>query len=176
MSKRRMMYDRRTCMSCYCFSDLRLVMHHIMMASCVLISMFFFIKLDCSVFSHLPAYVVASFIKRFSRLLLFSPVGSLMIILQLIQNWLVRHPNVMPFYAHDPYIFNENNMAESRALESSLWEVKLRIRQRCCSLLFVNCSKSCPLRWIRYHLKRLAYTRLYLNDVWCGLKQYYDIF
>ena len=41
--------------------------------------------------THLPAYLVAAFIKKFSRMLLFTPTPDLMMMLTLIRNLLIRH-------------------------------------------------------------------------------------
>ncbi|XP_039188338.1 nucleolar complex protein 4 homolog [Crotalus tigris] len=83
--------------------------------------------------SHLPAYLVAAFAKRLSRLALTAPPDGLLIVIPFICNLLRRHqscqalihrphgPAEMP---EDPYRMEEKDPLESRALESSLWEIK----------------------------------------------------
>ncbi|KAL7975778.1 hypothetical protein Chor_002420 [Crotalus horridus] len=84
--------------------------------------------------SHLPAYLVAAFAKRLSRLALTAPPDGLLIVIPFICNLLRRHqscqalihrphgPAEMP---EDPYRMEEKDPLESRALESSLWEIKI---------------------------------------------------
>ena len=82
--------------------------------------------------TNLPAYVVASFVKRFSRLALIASVETLYPLIPLIGNLLIRHPNLMELfnkstsdeYQNDPFRFEETNLKDTRALESSLWELK----------------------------------------------------
>lgn len=82
--------------------------------------------------TNLPAYVVASFVKKFSRLALIASVEVLYPLIPLISNCLIRHPNLMELFnksdckelSSDPFKFEETNLKETRALESSLWELK----------------------------------------------------
>lgn len=82
--------------------------------------------------SHLPSYLIASFVKRLSRLALTAPLDALLIILPFIQNLLIRHPNLKSMcdntsnltVASDPFDNDEEDLTKTRALESSLWEVK----------------------------------------------------
>ena len=80
-----------------------------------------------------PAYVVAAFIKRFARMALrASPAGAL-ICLAFAHNLLRRHPPCLVLLHNpgargadvpeDPFRELAADPAESRALESSLWEV-----------------------------------------------------
>eukprot|EP00039_Didymoeca_costata_P013383 m.203006 g.203006 ORF g.203006 m.203006 type:complete len:526 (+) comp15755_c0_seq29:51-1628(+) len=81
--------------------------------------------------SMLPAYLVAAFIKRLSRLCLrATPVGC-MIGIRLVYTFLKRHPsckvlihNPNAYPEFDPYIMSEPDPSKSRALESSLWEMQ----------------------------------------------------
>lgn len=83
----------------------------------------------------LPAYTAAAFAKRFARLaLVASPAGSLLA-LAFVHNIIRRHPACMQmlhrreensvalFSGHDPYDPTERNPNESKAIESTLWEV-----------------------------------------------------
>ncbi|XP_076836277.1 nucleolar complex protein 4 homolog isoform X2 [Brachyhypopomus gauderio] len=83
--------------------------------------------------SHLPAYLVAAFIKRLSRLALTAPPTALLIVLPLICNLIRRHPSCrvlihrpsaadVPY--NDPYVMEERDPAQCGALESSLWELQ----------------------------------------------------
>ncbi|BET01059.1 nucleolar complex protein [Nesidiocoris tenuis] len=81
----------------------------------------------------LPEALVAGFVKRLARLALVASPTDIIIILTFIINLIIRHPNLKclmsrPGIAHfdsDPYLPNEPNPAESRAIDSCLWEVKL---------------------------------------------------
>lgn len=82
--------------------------------------------------THLPAHLVAAFIKKMSRLALSAPPESLLCVLPMIRNWLARHPtcNILlhrpgaEAMAADPYDPFELDPVNSRAIESSLWEIK----------------------------------------------------
>ncbi|KAF5916464.1 hypothetical protein HPG69_014131 [Diceros bicornis minor] len=82
--------------------------------------------------SHLPAYLVAAFAKRLSRLALTAPPEALLMVLPFICNLLRRHPACRvlvhrpggPELDADPYDPGEEDPAKSRALESSLWELQ----------------------------------------------------
>ncbi|XP_063000488.1 nucleolar complex protein 4 homolog [Elgaria multicarinata webbii] len=83
--------------------------------------------------SHLPAYLVAAFAKRLARLALTAPPDGLLIVIPFICNLLRRHPACKvlihrpdgpPEMSGDPYRMDEKEPSESRALESSLWEIK----------------------------------------------------
>ncbi|XP_045881987.1 nucleolar complex protein 4 homolog isoform X2 [Meles meles] len=82
--------------------------------------------------SHLPAYLVAAFAKRLSRLALTAPPEALLMVLPFICNLLRRHPACRvlvhrplgPELDADPYDPEEEDPAKSRALESSLWELQ----------------------------------------------------
>ncbi|KAG5456574.1 MAG: CBF/Mak21 family-domain-containing protein [Olpidium bornovanus] len=104
----------------------------------------FFRMLDLFLTStHLPAYVVAAFVKRLARLSLAAPPAADVVIMALVYNLLKRHPTLMKLihrpqkgglfaedtecteYAGgpDPYDPQERNPAQCRALDSSLWEL-----------------------------------------------------
>lgn len=85
--------------------------------------------------SHLPAYLVAAFVKKLCRLSLYASPPAILCILAMVRNLLKRHPachvlvhrtsashgdNVM---GEDPYDFSTADPALSRALQSSLWEL-----------------------------------------------------
>ncbi|KFV76842.1 Nucleolar complex protein 4, partial [Struthio camelus australis] len=83
--------------------------------------------------SHLPAYLVAAFIKRLSRLALTAPPEALLMVVPFICNLFRRHPACKVLVhrpdgpedlSEDPYIMEEEEPSESRALESSLWELQ----------------------------------------------------
>ncbi|XP_006901064.1 PREDICTED: nucleolar complex protein 4 homolog [Elephantulus edwardii] len=82
--------------------------------------------------SHLPAYLVAAFAKRLSRLALTAPPEALLMVLPFICNLLRRHPACRvlvhrpggPELDTDPYDPGEQDPAKSRAMESSLWELQ----------------------------------------------------
>uniref|UniRef100_A0A6J0T7G3 Nucleolar complex protein 4 homolog n=1 Tax=Pogona vitticeps TaxID=103695 RepID=A0A6J0T7G3_9SAUR len=83
--------------------------------------------------SHLPAYTVAAFAKRLARLALAAPPDGLLIAIPFICNLLRRHPSCKVLIdrpsgpaemLEDPYRMEAEDPSESRALESSLWEIK----------------------------------------------------
>ncbi|XP_015791372.1 nucleolar complex protein 4 homolog [Tetranychus urticae] len=82
--------------------------------------------------THIPAYLIAAFIKKLARLTLVAPVDAIQIILPIIKNILIRHPSLSSMVNKyqpttmdsDPYDCNQEDPAKSNAIESSLWEVK----------------------------------------------------
>ena len=91
--------------------------------------------------SHLPAALVASFIKRLSRLALHAPPAAIVVVIPWIYNQLKRHP-ACTFTIHrevdketllrlgregmdDPFDNEEADPMETEALESSLWEIHM---------------------------------------------------
>ncbi|KAM9338243.1 nucleolar complex protein 4 homolog [Symphorus nematophorus] len=83
--------------------------------------------------SHLPVYLVAAFAKRLARLALTAPPTALLIVLPFIYNLIRRHPSCRVLIhkpstedepLEDPYLMDEEDPAQCRALESSLWEIK----------------------------------------------------
>ncbi|NXR58374.1 NOC4L protein, partial [Rhadina sibilatrix] len=83
--------------------------------------------------SHLPAYLVAAFIKRLSRLALTAPPEALLMIIPFICNLFRRHPACRLLVhrpggpadmSEDPYVMEEEEPSKSKALESSLWEIQ----------------------------------------------------
>jgi U3 small nucleolar RNA-associated protein 19 len=90
--------------------------------------------------SHLPAVLVASFVKRFARLALNAPPSAIVAIVPWIYNILKKHP-LCTFMIHrvprtpedkaqieaeglsDPFLPDEMDPMETHAIESCLWEV-----------------------------------------------------
>ena len=97
----------------------------------------FFRLLDTFLAStHLPAALVASFIKKLSRLCLFAPPSGIVIVVPFIYNLLQNHrsctvmihrntdpPNHLPNKWGDPFIVSEPDPMATNAIESSLWEI-----------------------------------------------------
>ena len=98
----------------------------------------FFRLLDTFLAStHLPAALVASFVKRIARLSLFAPPAGIVVVVPWIYNLLKSHPSCT-FMIHrhgdichkdgnfgDLFREEELNPMETRALESSLWEIQM---------------------------------------------------
>ncbi|OBT92810.1 hypothetical protein VE01_09060 [Pseudogymnoascus verrucosus] len=98
----------------------------------------FFRLLDTFMSStHLPAVLVASFIKRLSRLTLYAPPAGIVAVVPWIYNFLKKHPTCT-FMIHrevkgaeelleegmeDPFLEGEEDPMETNAIESSLWEI-----------------------------------------------------
>jgi U3 small nucleolar RNA-associated protein 19 len=90
--------------------------------------------------THLPAVLVASFIKRLSRLTLFAPPAAVVAVVPYVYNLLKVHPSCT-FMIHrevrgatqneilenegmiDPFRAEEEDPMETHAIESSLWEI-----------------------------------------------------
>lgn len=83
---------------------------------------------------HVPSYILASFVKKFSRLSLSAPSSSCLFILAIVHNLLRRNPSIrclqnrpnptVAGLSTDVFVESERDLTETRALESSLWEVK----------------------------------------------------
>ncbi len=92
--------------------------------------------------THLPAALVASFIKRLSRLMLHAPPAGIVAIIPWIYNLLKRHPTCT-FMIHrevreaeakqqladegmdDPFNMQEKDPMHTNAIDSSLWEIQM---------------------------------------------------
>ena len=101
----------------------------------------FFRLLDTFLAStHLPAALVASFIKRLSRLALNAPPSAIVFLIPWIYNLLRRHPtctfmihrevrdaevgdDIEEHGAPDPFLEEEADPMETRAIDSCLWEL-----------------------------------------------------
>ncbi|KAL2037683.1 hypothetical protein N7G274_009628 [Stereocaulon virgatum] len=103
----------------------------------------FFRLLDTFLAStHLPAALVASFIKRLSRLTLHAPPSGIVVVVPWIYNLLKNHPSCT-FMIHrnseldkeedegsllrygDPFRMDEMDPMETDAIDSSLWEIQM---------------------------------------------------
>ncbi|KAG7442820.1 ribosome biogenesis protein Noc4 [Guyanagaster necrorhizus] len=81
--------------------------------------------------THLPATLLASFIKRLARLSLFAPPAGVIILIPFTYNILKRHPALMVMInrtdmdgSEDPFLPAEPNPLSTNALSSSLWELQ----------------------------------------------------
>ena len=80
---------------------------------------------------YLPATLVASFLKRLSRLSLTAPPHGIVAIIPMTYNLLKRHPTCMQMIHRpnalpgrtDPFNPSEPDPLRTGALESSLWEL-----------------------------------------------------
>lgn len=86
--------------------------------------------------THLPATLLASFVKRLSRLSLNAPPAAIIMVVPFTYNILKRHPALMvmihktednPGTDTDPFIADEPNPNSTNALDSSLWELHSHI-------------------------------------------------
>ncbi|KAF8329231.1 CBF/Mak21 family-domain-containing protein [Amanita rubescens] len=82
--------------------------------------------------SHLPAAILASFVKRLSRLSLSAPPAAIVMIIPFTYNILKRHPALMVMIHstgeddrefNDPFLADEPNPLLTQALSSSMWEL-----------------------------------------------------
>lgn len=101
----------------------------------------FFRQLDTFLAStHLPAALVASFIKRLSRYSLNAPPSAIVFVVPWVYNQLRRHPtctfmlhretkdpetkrHIRDHGSEDPFLPEETDPMETKAIESSLWEL-----------------------------------------------------
>ncbi|XP_065223098.1 nucleolar complex protein 4 homolog A [Planococcus citri] len=82
--------------------------------------------------THLPEALVASYMKRFARLCLCAPPQDIIILCAFIGNLLIRHSGLRKMIQHpeggsvssDPYLEDELDPMKTKAMESSLWELK----------------------------------------------------
>lgn len=83
--------------------------------------------------THLPATIMASFIKAMSRLCLFAPPSAIIATIPFIYNQLKRHPTCMVMIHNpkrfddgykDPFDSTQRDPLNTNALESSLWELE----------------------------------------------------
>ncbi|XP_054248634.1 nucleolar complex protein 4 homolog isoform X2 [Indicator indicator] len=83
--------------------------------------------------SHLPAYLVAAFVKRLARLALSAPPEALLMLIPFLCNLFRRHPACRLLVhrpsgpedmSEDPYLMEVEDPSESRALQSCLWEIQ----------------------------------------------------
>ncbi|KAL8790826.1 MAG: hypothetical protein Q9213_000450 [Squamulea squamosa] len=88
--------------------------------------------------THLPAALVASFIKRLARLSLSAPPSAIVVVVPWLYNLLKTHPSCTfmihkrPEYSDfvegegmdDPFDMTESDPMETKAIDSSLWEIQ----------------------------------------------------
>ncbi|KAF8882345.1 ribosome biogenesis protein Noc4 [Mucidula mucida] len=82
--------------------------------------------------THIPATLLASFVKRLSRLSLSAPPAGVIIIIPFTYNIMKRHPALMVMIHRaeedapdgDPFLPEEPNPLSTNALDSSLWELQ----------------------------------------------------
>ena len=84
---------------------------------------------------HLPATLLASFVKRLARLSLTASPAATTIIFPFVYNILKRHPSLMLMVHReiitntfeDPFLPDEPSPLQTRAIDSSLWELQTQI-------------------------------------------------
>lgn len=84
---------------------------------------------------HLPATLLASFVKRLARLSLTASPAAITIIFPFIYNTLKHHPSLMLMVHRevitntfeDPFLPKEPSPLQTRAIDSSLWELQTHI-------------------------------------------------
>lgn len=82
--------------------------------------------------THISSHIVASFIKRLSRLTLTASPDTILILIPFIGNLFIRHPNLVSMIRSnssesmdcDPFNNKEADPEKTNAIESSLWEIK----------------------------------------------------
>ncbi|PFH48026.1 hypothetical protein AMATHDRAFT_150792 [Amanita thiersii Skay4041] len=82
--------------------------------------------------THLPATILASFVKKLARLSLSAPPAAIIMIIPFTYNILKQHPALMVMIhrnveddpSNDPFLSHEPNPLLTQALSSSLWELQ----------------------------------------------------
>jgi U3 small nucleolar RNA-associated protein 19 len=85
--------------------------------------------------THLPEYLVAAFVKKLSRMALHAPATVIPLICQFVVNLMINHPGLKVLVhntslerakdlSSDPFEEEEVNPNLTKAMESSLWEMK----------------------------------------------------
>jgi U3 small nucleolar RNA-associated protein 19 len=82
--------------------------------------------------SKIPVYLSAAFAKKLARLSLSSPPSGALIAITLIHNMIQKHPALLPLIhrtesakgAEDPFLEEEADPQQTKAMESSLWELE----------------------------------------------------
>ncbi|GIY61255.1 nucleolar complex protein 4 homolog B [Caerostris darwini] len=82
--------------------------------------------------THVPAYLIAAFAKKLSRIALKSKTDNILRIIVLVINFIIRHKSLTIMIhqeiptdiSEDPFKFEELDPARSCAMDSSLWEIK----------------------------------------------------
>jgi U3 small nucleolar RNA-associated protein 19 len=96
---------------------------------------FFRYSADFLASTHLPEYLVAAFAKKLARLSLLAPAPVIPLICQFITNLMISHPGLkilihntkaenVKSMEDDPFDDEELDPSKTRAMESSLWEMK----------------------------------------------------
>ena len=116
---------------------------------------------------HLPAYVVAAFIKRVSRLsLAASPAGArlcIAFVCNLLNRFpvclqLLNRPDNVDVGKSDPFVFEETDLKNSCALGSSLWELKALRSHYCPAVVELARQLDEPIAKRLYHLDEFLET------------------
>eukprot|EP00940_MAST-03C_sp_MAST-3C-sp2_P002939 g2939.t1 len=90
----------------------------------------------CLLSTHIPAYLVAAFLKRLARLCLVAPPSGALFVVPLLYNMLKRHPQCEGLVQRseaidederrrvDPFLSTKESPRDANAIESSLWELR----------------------------------------------------
>ncbi|MCJ1311362.1 hypothetical protein MMC25_005033 [Agyrium rufum] len=94
-------------------------------------SRFFRLLNSCLESTHLPSTVVASFIKRMSRLCLFAPPAAIVVVVPMLYNLFKDHPSTRFMIQRqstdevsDPFDMKGSDPMNTKAEESSIWEIE----------------------------------------------------
>lgn len=127
------------------FDDVYSLINEGLLAKSYKFRLFFFLNIFLSS-TKVPAYVIASYIKRLSRLALKSKPRTLLAILRLVGNLLMRHPILLAlrdrvddkarnmeldgqyctlrsWLEDDPFNVETRDLRNTNAMESCLWEL-----------------------------------------------------
>lgn len=111
--------------------------------------------------THLPAALVASFIKKMARLSLSAPPSAVVSIIPFIYNLLKRHPTCMILLQNadasddynDPYDDSITDPYTTNAIESSLWEMETMASHYHPNVATLAKIYSQPFRKLNYNME-----------------------
>lgn len=136
--------------------------------------------------THLSATIVASFIKRLSRLSLTAPAPGVVAVIPFIYNLLKRHPTCM-LLIHNPYSGDdykdkyddsEVDPVKTNAMESSLWELESVMKHWHPQVASLAKILSQPFTKFSYNMEDFldwSYSRLFESEVHKRVKGEIDL-
>lgn len=135
--------------------------------------------------THLPVYLVAAFLKRLGRLCLTAPPAGALFVIPLIYNMLKRHPQCQCLVqkgklgvvseesmAADPYDVVQPDLKETRAMDSSLWELEALQRHYSPSVSTMASAFETEdkLKYNIYDFTAVSYSSLFAQSIKRGLR------
>ncbi|KAG8996484.1 hypothetical protein FRB94_008243 [Tulasnella sp. JGI-2019a] len=130
---------------------------------------------------HLPATLLASFVKRLSRLSLTAPPPAIIMTIPFVYNILRKHPALMIMIHQepqdnyqDPFDPNETSPLLTNALSSSLWELAAHQNHYLTSISTLSKIFSSPFTKMPYAMEEFldhTYTTLFATEAKRNIKK-----